>query len=76
MTDHFAPWFDWKHPMNVVVHRRPTIEELERILKSDADMSIEILPNGEVRAVEHHPDPKAQKPITMRDNLGGEYGYA
>jgi len=53
--------------------RRPTIEELEAILGKDDETSIEILPNGEVR-VERRPLPNdSVKPITFRDNLGGEY---
>ena len=54
---------------------RPTIAELEAILDREEEVEIEILPNGEVRA-------KGQasilqlgerKPLTMRENLGGEY---
>lgn len=33
---------------------KPTIEELERILASGAPANIEILPNGEIRAVPCH----------------------
>ena len=55
---------------------RPTIAQLEAILESEEEVEIEILPNGEVRA-------KGQtsiqdlggrsKPLTMREDLGGEY---
>jgi hypothetical protein len=53
---------------------RPTIAELEAILNRDDEQSIEILPNGEIRAVG---SPDAQpKPLTMREHLGGEYSAA
>ena len=54
---------------------RPTIAQLEAILENEEEVEIEILPNGEVR-------PKGQtssqetggrKPLTMREDLGGEY---
>lgn len=54
---------------------KPTIWELEQILDSEEDTPIEILPNGEIRA---HGKGSAelggQKPLTMREDLGGEYG--
>ena len=55
--------------------KKPTIHELEAILDEEEDTLIEILPNGEVRALG---DSDAQelgnrKPITMREDLGGEY---
>ena len=55
---------------------KPTIEELERLMKSDEDNPIEILPNGEIRAVgESEPAERDfKKPLTMREDLGGEYG--
>ena len=54
--------------------QKPNIEELERILNSEEDVEIEILPNGEVRALGG--SPKKVKPLTMRENLGGEYARA
>ncbi len=57
---------------------RPTIAELEAILQQEEEVPIEILPNGEVR--ERGTTSLAQtggrKPLTMRENLGGEYGRA
>lgn len=50
--------------------KRPNLEELEEILNADEDVAIEILPNGEVRMLS---DGKKVKPLTMRDDLGGEY---
>ena len=55
--------------------RKPTIEELERLLESEEDAVIEILPNGEIRA-EGGSDSRERnhkKPLTMREDLGGEY---
>ena len=55
--------------------RKPTIHELEAILEEEEDMPIEILPNGEVRALGGS-DPAEtgyRKPITMQEDLGGEY---
>jgi hypothetical protein len=67
---------DQKKPIDVP--KRPTIAELEAILSKEEEQPIEILPNGEVRAVsrKHKPGdpPFTVKPITMRENLGGEYG--
>lgn len=56
--------------------RKPTIHELEAILDEEEDSPIEILPNGEVRAVggSDLAERGYRKPITMRENLGGEYG--
>lgn len=51
------------------------IDELEALLNSEEDTPIQILPNGEIREV----GPAAtaatgkKKPLTMRENLGGEY---
>ncbi len=55
--------------------KRPTISELERILQSEEEVPIEILPNGEVRAKGQTTtaDRGGRKPLTMREDLGGEY---
>ena len=55
--------------------KKPTIEELEAILDSEEETSIEILPNGEIREIgQTSTDELAgKKPLTMRENLGGEY---
>ena len=55
--------------------RKPTIHELEQLLDSEEDEPIEILPNGEIRA-RGESDPAERgykKPLTMREDLGGEY---
>ena len=56
--------------------QKPTIHELEAILDEEEDSPVEILPNGEVRAVGSSDAAERgyRKPITMRENLGGEYG--
>jgi hypothetical protein len=55
---------------------KPTIDELERILANEEEVPIEILPNGEVRAKGETSSSElgGKKPLTMRENLGGEYG--
>lgn len=58
------------------MQRKPTIKELEEILEKEEDTPIEILPNGEIRAVggSSSADLGGRKPITMKEDLGGEYG--
>lgn len=57
--------------------KKPTIHELEAILDDEEDSPIEILPNGEVRALggSDAVERGGHKPITMREDLGGEYNY-
>lgn len=50
---------------------RPTIAEIQALLERD-DLEVAILPNGEVTAVTR----KHPKVLTMREDLGGEYGFA
>jgi hypothetical protein len=54
---------------------RPTIAELEAILDREEEVEIEILPNGEVRAKNqsNFAETGGRKPLTMREDLGGEY---
>ena len=56
--------------------KKPTIRELEELLESEEDTPIEILPNGEIRARGESDDAERdhKKPLTMREDLGGEYG--
>ena len=56
--------------------RKPTIEELESMLEDEEDTPIEILPNGEIRALGGSDSAERgfKKPLTMREDLGGEYG--
>lgn len=55
---------------------RPTIAQLEAILENEEQVEIEILPNGEVRAKGGTTSQElgGRKPLTMREDLGGEYG--
>ena len=71
-SDAIGPWFDIQHPMNQTKPRRYTVQELEDILNREEDAPIEILPNGEIRAVDPN-EKRPTKPLTMRENLGGEY---
>ncbi len=56
--------------------KKPTIHELELLLESEEDTPIEILPNGEIRVQGGSDDAERnyKKPLTMREDLGGEYG--
>jgi hypothetical protein len=54
---------------------KPTILDLEAILDREEDTPIEILPNGEIRALgSGSKEIGGNKPLTMREDLGGEYG--
>jgi len=54
---------------------RKTIAELEAILDKEEEVEIDILPNGEVRAKGETSAQElgGRKPLTMREDLGGEY---
>lgn len=69
----FSPAEAFEDGYTLIQQRKPTIDELEAILNSDADRAITILPNGEIRS---EPGSGGEKPLTMRENLGGEYGGA
>ena len=58
--------------------RKPTIRELEQLLDSEEDTPIEILPNGEIRerGGSDEAERRFKKPLTLRENLGGEYRCA
>lgn len=51
------------------------IDELEKLLNSEEDIPIQILPNGEIREIGSASTAELgnKKPLTMRENLGGEY---
>ena len=57
------------------MRKRPSISELEAILEREDEVEIEILPNGEVRTVNEttYIERGGRKPLTMREDLGGEY---
>lgn len=48
--------------------RKPTVEELNRLLDME-DLEIDILPDGSIFAREKI----SPKPVTFRENIGGEY---
>ena len=56
--------------------RRLTITEIESILEREEDAPLEILPNGEIRMFgeSEKAERRSKKPLTMREDLGGEYG--
>jgi len=58
-----------------VMNKKPTIQELERLLNSEEDTPVQILPNGEIRGAGQTStaDLGGKKPLTMKENLGGEY---
>ena len=55
--------------------KKPTIQELEDILNSEETTPVKILPNGEIQQLSQNSlaELGAKKPLTMRENLGGEY---
>lgn len=55
--------------------QKPSIDDLERLLNSEEDTPIQILPNGEIREVGQATASEmgSKKPLTMREDLGGEY---
>jgi hypothetical protein len=58
--------------------KKPTIQELERLLEQEQDIPVEILPNGEIRERNstHPSELGGKKPITMKEQLGGEYAFS
>ncbi|MHB1956428.1 MAG: hypothetical protein ACYCOU_22080 [Sulfobacillus sp.] len=53
--------------------KKMTIDELEKLLNSEDEVDLEILPNGEIREKKGRKKKKAPKVLTMREALGGEY---
>lgn len=55
--------------------RKPTIQELEKLLNSEEDTPVQILPNGEIVGANQAGTANlgGKKPLTMKENLGGEY---
>ena len=57
--------------------KKLTIAQIEALLEKDEEVDLEILPNGEIRRLGGGDlEDLELKPITMRENLGGEYGIA
>ena len=83
------PWAEYGSPVTFIgvaleaaaqaeqpapVSRKPTIEELEIILNSECEVHIEIAPNGSIVTRPMTDEERGnRKPLTMRENLGGEY---
>ncbi len=79
------PWAEYGKPITFIgvalqpdpvlaEKSRVTIAELERILNSEEELMIEILPNGSIAARPYTDEERGnRKPLTMRENLGGEY---
>lgn len=75
MTD--DPFAEYGPAVEFPPRPRPTIAELEAILNSECERAIVILPSGEIRdATDAEIAERGPKPITMRENLGGEYAFA
>ena len=58
--------------------KKPTIKELEAILNSEEEKPITILPNGQIAPADQTPsaaDLSGLKPLTYKENLGGEYSH-
>lgn len=57
------------------MNQQSRIDELERLLNSEENTPIQILPNGEIREIGRATaaDRGNKKPLTMKENLGGEY---
>jgi hypothetical protein len=55
--------------------KKLSIDELAAILNKEEETPIQILPNGEIRALGQADaaDLGMKKPLTMREDLGGEY---
>ena len=58
--------------------KKTSIQEIKALLNSEEDKPIQILPNGEIREVGQVTSAELgrKKPVTMRENLGGEYSRA
>ena len=63
--------------MTTKERKRLTIAQIEALLEKEAEVDLEILPNGEIRRIGGGDIEDLElKPITMRENLGGEYAKA
>ena len=58
--------------------KKPSIAELEAMFDDEEYVPLEILPNGQVRALgdSEAAERDFKKPLTMREDLGGEYARA
>ena len=57
--------------------KKPTIAYLEALLKNESDVPLRVMPNGEIRALtKKQIRDKKYRPLTLKEDLGGEYGVA
>jgi len=57
--------------------KKVTLAYLEALLKNESDIPLRVMPNGEIRAMtKKQIKDKNRKPITLNEDLGGEYGVA
>lgn len=61
--------------MEEQMEQKTKIQELERILNSEEETPVRILPNGDIAPANQTSgvDLGAKRPLTMKENLGGEY---
>jgi hypothetical protein len=50
-----------------------SIDRLQKLLEADDEVPLQILPSGEIVELPES-ERKPRKVLTMRENLGGEYG--
>jgi hypothetical protein len=79
------PWAEYGKPITFIsatlephflpeIKGIPTITQLEALLDREDELMIEILPNGSIATRELTDKERGgRKPLTMRENLGGEY---
>jgi len=65
-----------KNVLAVDPPKKASIADIEALLSREEEKPIRILPNGEIRADKGRIPKASNKPLTMRENLGGEYAYA
>jgi len=61
--------------MEAQMEQKTKIQELERILNSEEETPVRILPNGDIAPANQTSgvDLGEKRPLTMKENLGGEY---
>lgn len=56
-----------------------SIDDLEKLLKREDSFNnqptIQILPNGQIVEADGRPAEEGKKPLTMKEDLGGEYAF-
>jgi hypothetical protein len=57
---------------------RMSIDQLEKLINREEEVMLEILPNGEIREFSEKEQAEVRskrKPLTLRENLGGQYSF-